>query len=357
VRVLELDAGAPPRERGRAHGETFRGPIGELAQIRLGLTVRIGGFDNPARVLSLASEHLPVLEAFDADLHAELLGIAEGAAIEPERIVLLNHYTDLRDLGPATRRTAEGEDDCSAVWTRAHGASLLGQTWDMHGSAMPYVMMLGVPGDGGHPGAWVFSIVGCLGMTGMNDAGLGITINNLKSLDARVGIVWPALVRRVLRERGAEAARDVVLGSPLGSGHCYLVADRTGRAFAIETSGTERKVVFDGSEDAYVHTNHCLDDELDACSTVSPESTTHDRYAALVAGLEEAPIADRADLWRRLGSHAGCPRSVCTHLAGPDRPHAMLTCGALAMDLAARDLWAAPGCVHRARPHVFRSPR
>ena len=35
------------------------------------------------------------------------------------------------------------EDDCSAVYTPTPEGPLLAQTWDMHGSAMPYVMMLG----------------------------------------------------------------------------------------------------------------------------------------------------------------------------------------------------------------------
>lgn len=356
MRVLEL-RGDDPREWGRMHGEEMRPLIAEFADIRTELCVDIGAFRNEDVLYETARSHLPVLERFDRALHEELLGIAEGAAISPERLIVLNHYTDLRDIDPETAEGDRGarsptEEECSAVYAKTDGRALLGQTWDMHGSAMPYVMMLHAPATADRPAAWVFSITGCLGMTGLNDRGVGVTINNLKSVDAQVGVVWPALVRRVLAEHGAEAGRDVVLNAPLGSGRHYLVADEH-HAFGIETSGRRKKVVFDAAAASYVHTNHCLDPEMEQLSLVGPDSTTRDRYDVLQRSITERPIADRPDLWRRLGSHEAYPRAVCTHMATPERPHGMLTCGALVMDLVAKDVWAAQGCIHSARPHVF----
>lgn len=351
MRVLELEAGRTPREHGRAHGETFRPLVAELASLRTDLAVSLGGFAGSHVVRELAEGHLPVLEQFDRDLYEELVGIAEGADVAPADVVVLNHYTDLRDI--PVRPSSPGADEaeeCSAVWARTAAGPLLGQTWDMHGSAEPYVMMLGVPARDGEPAAWLLSLTGCLGMTGLNDAGVGITINNLRSTDARVGVVWPALVRRVLRERTALAGRRIVLEAPLGSGHHYLVADGSD-VFGIETSGLHRRVVFEGGRDAYVHTNHCFDDEVAACTVVVDASTTHARYDALARSIDGAAVRDRADVWERLGSHEGYPRFVCTHMAGPERPHAMRTCGALVMDLTRPDAWAAAGCIHHARPH------
>ena len=60
------------------------------------------------------------------------------------------------------------------------------------------------------------------------------------------------------------------------------------------------------------------------------------------------------DLWARLGSHEGHPRGVCTHLATPKSPHAMLTCAGLLMNLRERRIWAAPGCIHGVTPDEFR---
>src|SRR4029079_5513237 len=96
MRTLELPAGSP-REQGRAHGEMFRGEIGSLAEIRLYLCAQMSGGSREA-VLRSARQHRPVLERYVGPLAEELAGIAEGAALDPALLLVLNHYTDLRDL-------------------------------------------------------------------------------------------------------------------------------------------------------------------------------------------------------------------------------------------------------------------
>lgn len=368
MRTLHLPPDAGPFERGVSHGRALARDIAEIARIRSELAQTQGLFRSDAELLEVAAMHLPVLEAFDPPLHQELLGIAEGAGLPPARIVVLNHYTDLKDLDPATvlggaARGADTtrDDECSAIVASTREGAILGQTWDMHGSAAPFVTMLHVPAWEDRPEAWLLSIAGCLGMAGMNAAGVGITINNLKSHDARVGLVWPALVRRVLAERSAEAGRDVVLRAPLGSGHHYLVADAR-RAYGIETSGrlaeVWRELDLTASGGAFHHENHCLGTEVAKVSSIASTSTTRERFAWLDASLAQQPIESAHDLWSRLGSHDGFPRSVCTHLATPLAPHAMLTCAGILMSLTEKRLWSAPGCIHAVTPeeHTFAPP-
>ncbi len=334
------------------HGESYRADIHAIAGIRLELAVSQGRLESERQVLEVARAHLPVLEAFDRSLSEELLGIAEGADLDPARVVVLNHYTDLKDLGPAALEGLAHDEECSAAAARTPSGVVLGQTWDMHGSAAPFVTMLHVPEQEGRPAAWLLSITGCLGMAGMNAAGVGVTINNLRSDDARVGVIWPALVRRMLAEREAEAAKHVLLTAPMSSGHHYLIASAT-RAYGVETSGVLKSVVFESrwaEDEAYVHTNHCVGPEVAAVSSIAATSTTRERYAWLTRSIAERPLAGAMDLFTRLGSHEGYPRSVCTHLASEAEPHAMLTCAGVVMDLSAKRLWAAPGCIHGATP-------
>jgi isopenicillin-N N-acyltransferase like protein len=367
MRTLDLPADASPREWGRIHGESFRGEIHALADIRAYLCTRVGGFKTREQVMTAASAHLPVLEAYDAALYAELKGIAEGAACTPEQIIVANHYTDLRDLdpdpktwkpAPTSDQTGSGSgskgadslggDGCSVLYADTPTGRVLAQTWDMHATAIPYVMYLRVPETADGPAARLLTVTGCLGMAGMNAARVAIAINNLYSTDATLGIVWPAMVRKALQQRTASAARDVILGSPIGSGHHYLVADRTS-AFAIEASGMRRKVVFTGGP-RYCHTNHCLDADIAARSKVPAASTTYDRMTWLEADTQRAPVRDLADAWRRLGSDDGWPRSICTNMATPETPHGAATCGAIAMNLTTGDVWAQQGFIHNVEP-------
>ncbi len=353
-----LEPGVSPFERGVAHGRECADAIHEIGRIRSELACAQGLFRSDAELLRVADLHLPILEAFDRSLFDELRGIAHGAELPVGRIVVLNHYTDLKDLDPRTvldglgdepRALLGHDEDCSAIVASTPEGATLGQTWDMHGSAAPFVVMLHVPPALGVPEAWLLSVTGCLGMAGMNSAGVGVTINNLKSLDARVGLVWPALVRRCLVEKSARAAADVVRNAPLGSGHHYLVADRE-VGLGIETSGRRfeiwRELDMKTVGASFHHENHCLGREVGEVSAISPVSTTLERFERLERSIAARAIEGRADLWARLGSHEGYPRSVCTHLSSESAPHAMQTCAGIVMNLSERRIWAAPGCIH-----------
>ncbi|HEY4178936.1 MAG TPA: C45 family peptidase [Kofleriaceae bacterium] len=367
MRHLDLPVGKSAREWGQIHGESFRGEVKAIAQIRTYLCTKVGGFKTTEQVMIAARAHLPVLERYDLALYAELLGIAEGAQVSPEEIVIANHYTDLRDLDPdptkwqpapmqddalahGTSAGAEGlgGDGCSVFYAATPTGRIVAQTWDMHATAIPYVMSLHVPATASSPAATLLTVTGCLGMAGMNTSRVGIAINNLFSTDATLGVVWPAMVRRALQEESAAAARDVIATSPIGSGHHYFVADRK-EAYAIEASGTRRKQVFENGA-TYSHTNHSFDPDVAARSKVPATSTTYDRLKWLEGDLARAPVKDLDDAWTRLGSEEGWPRSVCTNMATPESPHGAATCGAIAMNLDSGELYIQQGFIHNVAP-------
>ena len=369
MRTLELPAGKSAREWGRIHGESFRGEIATLATLRTYLCTKVGSFMTAEHVTLAARAHLPILERYDADLHAELLGIAEGAGVTPEDIVVANHYTDLRDLDPdpATWTPAptsdtvpphehvhghhhDHTDGCSTMWAESPTGRILAQTWDMHATAIPYVMTLRVPETARGPAATLMTVTGCLGMTGMNGKRVAIAINNLYSTDATLGVVWPAMVRKALLKSSAAEARDVIAKSPIGSGHHYIVSDKR-HAYAIEASGTRRKLL--DVVGPYCHTNHALDADIVKVSKVPTTSSTYDRQRWLEGDFKRAPLADLADAWQRLGSEDGWPRSVCTNMATPENPHGVATCGAIAMNVSTGELWIQQGLIHNVAPEKW----
>ncbi|HTL34294.1 MAG TPA: C45 family peptidase [Kofleriaceae bacterium] len=374
MRVLDLPAGKSPREWGRIHGESFRGEIHALSAIRTYLCTKVGTFGGQDQVMAAAKAHLPVLERYHHGLYEELLGIAEGAIISPEEIVVANHYTDLRDLDPDPERwrMAPTDDDpnmttggrqnwtdpnkggegCSMIWSQTPTGRILAQTWDMHATAIPYVMVLGIPESEDGPAARLLTVTGCLGMAGMNASRVAIAINNLYSTDATLGVVWPAMVRRALHEDTAADARDVIARSPIGSGHHYFVADKT-TAFSLEASGTRRRLIFAGEKPQYCHTNHCLDADVADRSKVPPTSTTYDRMKWLEHDLGKQSLQDLDDAWRRLGSEDGWPKSICTNMATPEAPHGTATCGAIAMNMETGELWAQQGLIHNVAPEKW----
>lgn len=355
IKTLEL-VGNDPHAWGMQHGEEFRSDISELYKIRLELMLQKTDLATEANVLALAEHHLPILQKYDAALYDELCGIAKASQLTAAQIVVLNHYTDLRDLSSRhlqeiTKNASMGDDGaCSAVYAPPHGFSaaatgaILAQTWDMHGTAQPYALLMTVPGknpSGGKGSTVLFSITGCLGMTGMTSWGLGLTINNLNSLDATFGVVWPALVRKALQAHTAAEAIATLESAPIGSGRHYIVADTTD-AFALESSGPVSKRILSSTgaqrtKEIYFHTNHCLDPELAQSCSIPAGSTTKPRYDTLHRllvdeGYQPRTVEEMFTLLR----HVGVPQAA-------NEPHNGATCGALAMDLAGRRVIACSG--------------
>ncbi|HRI08693.1 MAG TPA: C45 family autoproteolytic acyltransferase/hydrolase, partial [Nannocystaceae bacterium] len=258
---------------------------------------------------------------------------------------------DLRDVprsvidGAGAGEGGEPEEGgCMAVYIPGVEAPVLGQTWDMHGTAEPYVRLLHLRPRGGDEEYLCFTLAGCLGMTGLSARGVGVTINNLTSTDAQIGVVWPALVRALLREPSAAAARDRLMATPLSSGHHYMIAD--GHDFyGVETSGRLKVVTQQGGRAAHLHTNHCFDPVLRKVEKVARTSTTFRRMEIASTLYVQQRPRDADELWDFLSSHEGYPRSICSHVddAGGD-PSASRTCGRMVLDLGRGRVLASPGC-------------
>jgi isopenicillin-N N-acyltransferase-like protein len=347
LRTLEL-TGTDPARWGEQHGESFRDDIRALYDIRLGLTLEKTDLGDENSVLALAAHHLPVLRAFDTALYEELCGIARGSGLTPAQIVVVNHYTDLRDLQKKDLRALEAASrdpgGCTAVFIDDGHERLLGQTWDMHGSAQPHAVLITIPQNPDHDGAFdapklsaagvpqtgktvVFSITGCLGMTGLSSWGNALTINNLNGVTARVGVVWPAFVRKALRQKTARAALQLLQSTTIGSGRHYIFADDHD-VFGVETSSTKTKVIFDGGRGPYVHTNHCVDEEMAPTARILPGSTTVARYDAMTGLVTRKAPSSARELFDSFSVVGLSPK--------PALPHDVTTCGALVIDIQRR---------------------
>ncbi len=267
-----LDLAGTPEQMGRIHGVAHSEEIRKYTNDRVDLVAAgawSGGPIDRSDVLEIATSLLPAHEAFDADLHLEMLSMAEAAGITAAEAVVVGGFTDFVD---SVRAVVGGdapasvvEDDCTATIVpdgRSGGAGFLAQTWDMHDSATEHVVLLRVrPEDA--PAALVFTTTGCLGQIGMNSAGVAVGINNLTSLDGTRGVTWPSVVRSMLRTSTADEALEVLLGADLAGAHNFLVLDAQGVGYNIEAMPSVRPVERLG-DIPIVHTNHAIDPQAQA---------------------------------------------------------------------------------------------
>ncbi len=343
--VLQLE-GQTPRELGEAHGRPWGTRIRALAAVRWEMLALRSPLRTRADLERLAARHVECLARTWPDLAEEMAATAAAAGVRPADLAVLNAYTDMRDVD----ERALDEGGCTVVFAPTSTGPVLGQTWDTHASACPFVGLLHVAAPG-KPRAVLLTIAGCFGMAGLNEHGVGVCINNLTPTDARVGLLWPAVVRRMLEQPTADGALAVLKAARLGSGHSYLVADPR-RFYCVETTGRRLRVLTADPTRPTCHTNHYLHPDLLPWAATRPaQSTTLERLARARTLLGKARLERPDDLCMVLADHAGGRGSLCVHRSDVTDAHGVQTNAAVVMDLAGRRLLASRGCVAQGRFH------
>lgn len=354
---------------GQRHGEAFRDTIRRYAEERMALAgseAWTGRELGRAEVLRLAEASFEEHRAYAPELAEELEGMAHACDLRPAELVVVGGFTDFIDTvhnagereaqaratdrgapagahdEAATAAFAEtaGVDDCTAFLVPANraadGHGVLAQTWDMHeGSADHVVLLRGRPQ--GAPAFLAYTTAGCVGMIGMNEAGLSVGINNLMSADGRVGVTWPFVIRRMLMQETLAGALAELARARLAGGHNFLVMDATGAGANIEAMATRSHTV-PLADVPVAHTNHCLVPDTIAVQRPRDPASQAESEARLARAdtlLERDPLTldDVRDV-------LGDTQAIC-HVGTP--PRFVGTCGAVVMVPARRELWAVKG--------------
>jgi isopenicillin-N N-acyltransferase-like protein len=323
-----IDCGFPviryPRQAsffqwGRLHGESYRSAIAELAAIRTELMQQKNAGLTADRIAELANQQWAITELFAADLAAELRGIADGANVSLCDLVVLNNYTDFRDIQLV-------DQGCSLAYVNTDEGLLAGQTWDMHRSAKNYVCCLEIP-EGSEGCQIVFSVVGCVGMMGYNSRGGMVGVNNLNTQGARPGALWPVIVRGMLSESDVDSMAQHLVLAPKTSGRNYLLA--------VQDSAQMWEAAPDCSECVQekqpgelgfmFHTNHCLGLKMRLREMpLAQNSTTHVRFELLEKKMPA--VRDWQTMIDLLNDHENYPKSICSNYqANAQDPS--VTCG------------------------------
>jgi len=343
-----------PRQLGAEHGSACREGIRRYTDERVHLASNGSWAGREATrddALGLAEAMLPAHRAYAPDLTEEMEAMAEASGLSPAEAVIVGGFTDFVDAVRAQPGAVHEEDNCTAVLVPdalAEGRGYLAQTWDMHDSATEHVVLLEVLPESG-PRAFVFSTVGCLGQIGLNDAGIGIGINNLAATTGRIGVTWPFVVRKALQQTDLEAALACVVDADLAGAHNYLLIDRRGRGYNVEAMPGCRSVT-KLEESTIAHTNHCLDAEAIREEAERPTELLASSVARLQRAGELLAGSDPVTL-ERLMALTRDPVAICH---GSQPPFHIESSGAAIMRPATDELWAVWGLPSENEYEVFR---
>ncbi len=271
-----------PQDMGRQYGALCRELIHDFVSDRRSAVEAYfvdRGYPDTSGLFEAGAQCLERLRTFDPQGYQEHLSIAEGAEVDPVRLYTTANMTDIRDIVilPNEQPVLEDEGCTSALLPpeiTSAGRSLQGQTWDLNGPDMKYVVALHrIPDDG--PETWAVTCAGCQTLMGMNEHRVTVGTTNLKTKGAKVGIPYLSVLHLALRQSSLEEASAVVAHAPVAGSHSYWIGDGNG---AIEWERTPHNAFSRTTKDgAVVRTNHCLFDENKHLETDLSEST-HARF-------------------------------------------------------------------------------
>src|SRR6185369_15402422 len=257
-----VEISGSPQERGRQYGQKAADRIHKGAN-HYTEQLRKLSLDK-SRLNALIHDYLPVMEGFDPAHVAEMRGIAAGAEISFQDVVLLNARTELLKLAssPELQQRLSGEiaDGCTGLIVQpeaaAAGKLIHAQNWDWKYECAETAVVLRIRRDDG-PDILTFTEAGGLARSGMNSAGINLTANFLESdLDYRgIGVPLPLIRRKILEQQHLALSMHAAYMTKK-SGSCnMMLSHRDGIALNFECAPDETFLVHP-ENGLLIHANH-----------------------------------------------------------------------------------------------------
>ncbi|MEL6237372.1 MAG: C45 family peptidase [Pseudomonadota bacterium] len=309
LELPQLTVTGTPGEMGRQYGAHFRDLIHPFVENRIRAVeayLRDAGHAGTERLFEAGTACLARVKTFDPDGYHEHLGIAQGAGVDPVTLFTTANMTDVRDIiaYPGDPVVVEDEGCTVALLPpalTANGKAIQGQTWDLNGPDVDYVIALhSLPDEG--PETWTVTCSGCQTLMGMNQHGVAVGTTNLKTFGAKVGVPYLSLLHLALKQETRAAASALIEKTQVAGAHSYWVGDESSAIEWEKTpDGARSRTTQDG---ALARANHCLFAENTSRETdLSP--STHQRFNRMRALLDQSDahsarslqtlFADRAD--------------------------------------------------------------
>lgn len=264
----------------------------------------------------MGKKHLDAIEKTNIDLIEEMEGLAKGASVDFEDILVLNARSEIV-------LTQNKTDGCTsfAIMPPKSEFAFLGQTWDWTSAQSKNLIMAKITQQNG-PKINMITEAGIIGKIGMNEHGLGVCLNALRSNIKSNQLPIHLGLREVLNSEDIEEARNKVVNGKLGSSANFLIAQAKGnvsKAKNLELSPNK----FDEkeTENSYLyHTNHfCSKAVIEDIGSVnlSTDANSYDRIdrigELIYNSTKNNDVVKEKDIEEWLTDHENKPNSICIH--------------------------------------------
>lgn len=302
---------------------------------------------------SFAVSYIPSIKEVYSDGLEEIRGIADGAGVSFEDILTLNCRSEVIYAQPEP-------DACTAFGCTpelsANQHTWLAQTWDWKQPATETIVVLKIT-QPPQPTIILFTEAGIIGGKGLNECGIGVTLNALGAGKGQVGVPLHLIYRMILNSTRASQAAECITGTHRAGSGCFNIASAEGFAFSAEFTAHRYGLIFADDKNPICHTNHYLSTGLKGIDEVAPrkQPNTYFRLNSLERSAHKyVGKYDQTVIHQMLSDHHGHPDAVCRH--GDEHLPAIarsMTIYAIVMDLDDRCIWFYPGLPCEEKPVVY----
>ncbi len=331
TRFTQLTVTGSPLDMGRQVGEAQREHIRELVELVVSRANK--GREKPVsaqQAAQIAAGAVSFVEKYAPHMVDELRGVAEGAGVTMEQVMLLNARNmlgpadDERDatpfsLTPTLSRGERATEGCTSLMVSASasatGGAIAGQNWDNDPEMDRFSLVL-VRRPVGRPANMTWTQAGLIAYIGLNDAGIGVCMNAMNGPSRRNGVPWYFIVRAFYEAKSLVGAASAAERARRGITANAAMVTPQGAA-DIEVTPDAVRVLKADDSGRLVHTNHCVHPDLTMNnqkfkSRIFGQSFARKSRAEALLVRHGGPVG--VDLMKRiLSDHEGFPTAICRH--------------------------------------------
>ncbi len=330
------------REMGRQIGEAMQHQIqNSIANAHLLIDAAYGDLELTWQGAQIQSrKYLPFAEERYPQYVDEMRGIAEGAHVSFDDIVVLNVMeavtTDALHLTRCTSMAVNEQSTADGHILAAHN-----EDWIPEDENDTFVISARPDKE---PPFLAMTYGGLLPNVGFNAYGICQLINSVYPGDSRVGIPRLVVARAVLSSRRISGAIGRTLVQHRAAGYNHLLVHESGEIYSIEVSARNFEILY-GHDGYMVHTNHYLDPKMKLIEK-DPEEllSSRVRYFRASRLLRQSNQHTIKSLQAIQKDHVNIPNSICNHnIEGLDPLDREKTINAMVIDLTMREMRIAWG--------------
>ena len=329
-------------QRGYQHGAQAR------AQVRAGVDFYARMWEDNigrgrAELMALAGDFEPLVGNFDPQILAEMEGIAAGADLSIEEILLVNARYELMLAALFVEEPAARPGECTSLAAgpaaTVDGHTLIAQNWDWAVEVGGRSVLLEIQQDD-RPDILTHVEAGFVGHKGLNTAGLGLCANAMSSQHdcfAPAVPVW-VLARAILNCSTFEEAQAEVARAQRTASVNFMLASRSGEIAALEVSPVDVSAV--SATDARLSHANVFADLADDRNIEDRLATLYPQFCDRACRASKLVAEGAVSVERMkavLSDHGNRPESICRHHRDQpeDAPKAVVleTIASVVMDL------------------------